>query len=57
MEGGRRRAASLPHKLEELQRRGRCSAPLFTSVPHSGLTPIEAALDAASDLKSEPLAG
>lgn len=48
----RRRLQPLPHKLEQLQRCGR-APPLFTAVPHSGLTPIEAMLDEASDLKSE----
>ena len=45
---------SLPHQLECLQRTGRGpSAAPFQSVPHSCLTPIEAALDAEGDLKSE----
>lgn len=51
-QGRRPVPASLPHKLEALQRCGR-AGPLFTAVPHSGLTPIEDVVDAAGDLKSE----
>ncbi len=44
--------ASLPHRLDELQRRGRVAGQLFSAVPHSGLTPIESVLDEACELKS-----
>lgn len=48
---------SLPHQLEHLQRTGRrpTAAAPFLAVPHSCLTPIEAALDVEGDLKSERL--
>jgi hypothetical protein len=46
---------SLPHQLEHLQRTGRrpTAAAPFLAVPHSCLTPIEAALDEDGDLMSE----